>query len=80
MVRKVKEKDISFFTLGHQGLVSWAICTNLPLDEAVAHANRLGPTGISSRWQLSEDKFPDGKDNPHICPDHSENKHYLLNC
>jgi len=75
-----KTKEISFFTLGHQGLIAWAICTNLPLDEAVAHANRIGPTGISSSWSLSEDKFPDGKDNPHDCPDNPGNKHYLLEC
>jgi len=67
--------------------VSWAICTNMPQEEAIAHANSIGPTGISSRWQLSEDKFPaswmkqtDGKDNPHDCPDYPGNKHYLLEC
>jgi hypothetical protein len=71
---------MTFFTLGHVGLVSWAICTDLPLDEAVAKCNRDNPTGISSRWALSEEGFPDGLANPHDCPDHSENKHYLLEC
>ncbi len=71
---------MGFFTLGYAGLVSWAICTDLPQDEAIAHANSLNPTGISSRWQLSEDKFPDGKENPHDCPDNPGYKHYLLEC
>ncbi len=74
------EEKLSFYTLGHQGLVFWTICTSLPLDEAIAHANRVGATGISSSWGLSEDKFPDGKDNPHDCPDEPGNKHYMLNC
>jgi len=73
-------EEVSFFTLGSQGLVFWAICTNLPMEEAVAHANRMSPTGISSKWQLSEDNFPDGKENPHDCPDEPGNKDYLLNC
>ncbi len=75
---EVKKK--SFFTLGSQGLVCWAICTNMSQEKAIAHANSLSPTGISSRWQLSEDKFPDGRDNPHDCPDNPGAKHYMLNC
>ncbi|MBA7465358.1 hypothetical protein ES707_00520 [subsurface metagenome] len=80
MVIKKTEEPLPFYTLGHQGLVAWAICTSLSLDEAIAHANIIGPTGISSKWALSEDKFPDGKDNPHDCPDMPGHKHYLLEC
>ena len=71
---------MGFCTLGHAGLICWAICTDLPLDEAIAKANSLNSTGTSSQWQLSEDKFPDGKENPHNCPDNPSHKHYLLNC
>jgi len=71
--------EIEFWTLGNTGLVTWAICTNMTQEEAITHANRENPTGISSRWQLSE-KFPDGKSNPHDCPDKPGNKHYILNC
>ncbi len=78
-MEKTKE-TLSFFTLGSQGLVCWAICTDMPQEEAIAHANSISPTGISSRWQLSEDKFPGDLDNPHDCPDKPGNKHYLLNC
>ena len=81
MGTKAKTKqEISFFTLGSQGLCYWAICTNLPQEEAIAHARSLSPAGTSSNWCLADDKFPDGKANPHDCPDKSENKHYLLNC
>ncbi len=72
--------EVNFWTLGHAGLVCWAICTSMPQEEAIAHANRLNPTGISSRWQLSGEKFPDDKSNPHDCPDKPGNKHYILNC
>uniref|UniRef100_A0A6M3JRN8 Uncharacterized protein n=1 Tax=viral metagenome TaxID=1070528 RepID=A0A6M3JRN8_9ZZZZ len=71
---------MNFFTLGSVGLVSWAICTDLPEEEAIAYANRMNPTGISSRWQLSEDKFPGGEENPHDCIDDPGSKHYLLVC
>ena len=75
-----KKKEISFYTLGHQSLCFWAICTNLSKDEAIAHARALSPAGTSSNWCLSDGKFPDGKDNPHDCPDKRGNHHYLLNC
>lgn len=77
---KKTDEALPFYTLGHQGLVAWAICTNLPQDEALAHANSIGPTGISSKWALSEDKFPGGEANPHNCPEKPEYKHYLLEC
>ena len=77
---KKTKPEVSFFTLGNQSIVMWAICTNLPKVEAVAYANRMSPTGISSNWVLSDKKFPDGKDNPHNCPENPGNKHYLLNC
>ena len=73
-------EKVSFYTLGSQGLVMWSICTSLPLDEAIAHANSIGPTGISSKWQKSEEKFADGLDNPHDCPENPGHKHYLLEC
>ena len=77
---KQKTTKVEFYTLGNSGLICWAICTNLHQEQAVSHANSINPTGISSQWQLSDDKFPDGKDNPHDCPDKPGNKHYLLEC
>lgn len=59
---------MEFWTLGSQGLVMWAICTDLPEKEAIEFANRVSPTGILSKWQLSDEKFSDGKSNPHDCP------------
>ncbi len=77
---KQQEETLQFYTLGSQGLVMWAICTSLPLDEAIAHANSIGPTGISGKWQLSDEKFGDSLDNPHDCPEMPGHKHYLLEC
>jgi hypothetical protein len=51
---------MKFYTLGKPGLVQWAICTDLSLEEALIKQNRENPTGISSRWQLSKKGFQMG--------------------
>jgi len=63
------------------GLCAASICTSLPIEEAVATMNAKYPTGISSKWKLSDSPtFKTGEENGCQCPDHTENKHYLLNC
>ncbi len=76
---KAKTK-VSFFTIGHQTLLWWGICTNLSGEAAAAYANRVSPPGTKAGWVLSHDSFPDGRKNPHDCPDNPGNRHYLLNC
>ena len=66
------------------GICCMSICTNLPPEEAVAKANAEYPTGIQTRWEVSEDEFfSDGKTrNGALCESaHApEARHYLLNC
>lgn len=63
------------------GLCSASVCTSLSPEEATLCLNLRHPTGIASRWQLSEDTaFRDGTPHPCQCPDHPENKHYLFHC
>ena len=64
------------------GIVCASVCTSLTPGEAELALNVEHPTGISTRWTLSEDKtFGDGvSPMPCGCPDHPGNKHYLFNC
>jgi hypothetical protein len=63
------------------GIVCASLCTSLPIDQATERLNAEIPTGLSSKWTLSEDKtFASGQLNGCDCPDHSGNKHYLFNC
>jgi hypothetical protein len=69
------------FTVISWGLVAASVCTSLPLPEATARLNLELPTGISSRWQPSEDPtFATGQPNPCPCEQRSGNQHYLFNC
>jgi hypothetical protein len=64
------------------GLCTASVCTSLPLEEALEQMNVLHPTGISSKWELSQDKtFKGGQSNPCPCEDKPKtHKHYLLSC
>jgi hypothetical protein len=72
-------KDFDAYSIG---VCNMSICTSLPIDEAVERANSEEPTGIRSRWSLSDDKtFQGGEPMPCACNNHPEtHKHYLLSC
>lgn len=70
-------------------VMSWGLCAmsvcaanDATTEEIERYANREIPTGIRSRWTLSEDKtFSGGESNPCPCPDHPEERqHRLLHC
>jgi hypothetical protein len=57
------------------GLVFAAICTSLPLEQALRRFNGECPTGISSQWVFT------GKDtDKEPCPDDPKKTHYRLHC
>ncbi len=60
------------------GLVGAFICTSLPIEEATGRLNSASPTGIGSRWCLSEEE--EGRPNHAPCPDNPNNTHYAFNC
>lgn len=63
------------------GLISASVCTSLPIDQATQRLNTAYPTGISSKWQPSEDThFKCGTPIGCQCPDYKDNKHFLFNC
>ena len=75
---KVEQKVDGDFYILNVGLVGAIICTNLPIEEATNRLNSASPTGISSRWQLSEEEK--GSPNHAPCPDNPNNTHYAFNC
>jgi hypothetical protein len=65
------------------GLCHASACAPDNLDgEAVAEAvNAKLPTGIESRWQISDDEtFKTGCPNPCLCDQDTSRKHWLLVC
>ncbi len=70
------------FVVYSEGMVCTSVCTNMPLDMATERLNAERPTGISSKWHLSQDKaFSGGQENPCPCDRHPlTHKHYLFNC
>lgn len=65
------------------GAVSMSVCVKAEAtrDEVEEAANRASPTGIDSRWHISEDAtFRTGEPNPCPCQDEPGRFHYLLNC
>lgn len=64
------------------GIFYLSICTD---ETDIATIERLVnekvPTGIYSKWKMSEDKtFKGGQPNPCLCLDKPGFKHYLLSC
>jgi hypothetical protein len=66
------------------GLCAMSACAPIDMsrEDIEGLANLLHPTGIASRWQISDSKtFSGGEPNPCPCNDHStERQHYLLSC
>lgn len=63
------------------GLCCASVCSSLPVEEVTERLNQRYPTGISSQWMHSTEKFRGGEPNPCPCPDAPEtHKHYLFQC
>lgn len=65
------------------GLVHCSVCTNIKSREKIEKlVNLKNPTGISSKWSISDDKtFAGGESNPCPCEQKSNtHKHYLMVC
>ena len=65
------------------GLLYCSVCAdkNQSIDDITTELNDINPTGISSKWKLSEDKtFASGESNPCQCEHDSNRMHYLFIC
>lgn len=70
-----------FFEAYSVGLVCVSVCSDLPIEEVTERLNLEHPTGIDSRWALSEDKtFSGGEPMPCPCNEDPSRTHYLFNC
>jgi len=70
------------FKVYASGVCSMSVCADnqLSVDEIEMLANIYCPTETESEWEISKDKFRDGKDNPCPCDQNPDtHKHYLLN-
>jgi len=69
------------------GFIYCSVCTNIESRERIEElVNLKNPTGISSRWKISKDKFfaeRRGKKGPNPSPCEQKpktHKHYLMEC
>ena len=72
-------KEVIVYT---SGLVNCCACApaDMPAEDVEAAVNRQNPTGISSRWSVSDEPFSGGEPNPSPCSDGPLKKHWLLSC
>lgn len=74
---------MGYVTVMSWGLVSLSACApaDTSIEDITHEVNLQQPTGISSRWALSEDKtFSGGQPNPCPCEQDLTRLHYLFNC
>lgn len=65
------------------GILSCSVCAPGGMDRDVVarQVNAKTPTGISSKWRISEDThFVTGETMPCTCQDAPDRKHWLLAC
>ncbi len=74
-------KSEEFFEAYSIGICYASVCSNKTPEEVVEEMNVWHPSGVSSKWELSEDEtFASGEPNPNQCADREDCKHYLLVC
>jgi len=64
------------------GLCNASVCSSLDIEETTRKLNQEYPTGIVSKWKLSEEPtFRTGEPNGCPCDLYPEtHKHYLFSC
>jgi hypothetical protein len=70
------------FTIYAHGITHCSVCCDkdYTLEEIELTTNAMEPTGISSTWKVSKEKFKGGEDNPCVCHDDKNRMHYLMCC
>jgi hypothetical protein len=75
--------DQTIYCIAGPGICAMSVCApnDTPRETIERWANTFAPTGISSRWAISEDDFAAGQSNPCQCEREPDARlHYLLNC
>lgn len=66
-----------------EGPIACSVCapTMIPVEQVADAVNQINPTGIESRWTISDDDhFADGTPHPGPCNLSADRSHYLLHC
>ena len=73
------KKEIIIYS---KGLCRRSVCApkTLTLQRIEEMVNKKDPTGIDSKWTISDEKFADGSENPHSCELENCRNHYLFEC
>lgn len=79
-----KKQMIASIEVYSNGIVSCSACVpkDMTKEQIETAVNEKSPTGISSKWIISEDKTFSDQKTPHpcICDQDPERMHYLLHC
>ena len=69
-------------TVYTEGLVNVSVCApgDMPVHKVEAEVNRTHPTGIESRWSVTEPQFSGGQANGCVCDQDPSRRHWLLCC
>lgn len=71
-------KDFEIYSIG---FIYASVCSSLSLKDTMKRLNEARPTGLDHGWELAEECFSDGTDNPHSCERAPKtHKHYLFSC
>ena len=74
---KIKAKEFQIYA---KGPIHCSVCTSLSVEEATERVNVENPTGIMSKWKISDENFVTGEPNPHSCECLKTHNHMLFVC
>ncbi len=78
---RVRHSKGEHFQIIKVGIVAASVCTDLSDEKATARLNAEHPTGIRSRWAISDaPTFATGQSNPCPCEHDSSRRHILFSC
>lgn len=76
-----EDNEDGYFEPYTVGLCHASVCTDMTDEQATEMLNAMYPTGISSKWHISEEKtFRTGEPNPKPCEDGQGRRHILFVC
>lgn len=72
------EGDYDIYSVG---LLYLSVCSNIEQRRLVELIQEKYPSGTSHNWDIAEENFNTGGENPCACHDNAEtHKHYLFTC
>ena len=75
----IKEEPVDCYSIGLCHISCCALKT-MTKDDIEHEVNRMHPTGIPSKWEITEKKFNSGESNPCPCNEDEDCQHWVLTC